>query len=124
MRSTHHLQLIHLLVVLAGNHHNVIDNVFSPDPSLTVENMNRVMAKVEPKEREEVYERVLDYESLIKWIQEQYSTDSERDMAYVNAFINCDPSSSWHKLAKVLYEHHYVAAIEEMRSYLTPRGMS
>ena len=94
-----------------------------PDPTLTVENMNRVMAKVEPKEREEVYVRVLGV-GIVLQIQEQYSTDSEREVAYVDAYINCHPSSSWHELASALYRHHHVAAVEEVRTYLPPRGES
>ena len=96
-----------------------------PDPTLTVENMNHVMAKVEPKERERerVYEGVLDYGARMK-IREQYLTDSEREVAYVDAYVNYQPSSSWHELAKALYQRHHVAAVEEVRTYLPPRGES
>ena len=94
-----------------------------PDPTLTVENMNCVMAKVEPKEREKVYWEVRDYDAMMK-IQEQYSTDSEREVAYVDVYVNCDSRSSWQSLAKVLYRRHHVAAVEEVRSYLPPRGVS
>ena len=93
-----------------------------PDPTLTVENMNRIMSKVD-KEREKVYERVLFYEARMK-IQEQYFTVSEREVAYVDVYVKCHPSSSWQHLAKVLYRHHHVAAVEEVRSYLPPRGES
>ena len=94
-----------------------------PDPTLTSENVDHVMAKVDPKEREEVCERVLGYNTtVIKKIQKQYSTDSEREMAYIDAYINCCPWSSWQHLAKVLYQHHHVAAVEDARSYLPPRG--
>ena len=94
-----------------------------PDPTLTVENMNHVMAKVEPKGREEVYEGVLDYDARKK-IQEQCLTKSEREVTYVDTYVNCDPSSSWQRLAGVLYRCHHVAAVEEVKSYLPPRGES
>ena len=93
------------------------------DPTLTVENMSRVMAKVEPKEREKVYVEVLHFDARMK-IQEQYSTDSEREVAYVDAYVNCDPSLSWYELARVLYHYHHVAAVEDVRPYLPPRGES
>ena len=93
----------------------------SPDPTLTVENMNRIMAKVEPKERMEVYMRVFS-DLIIMNIQKQYWKNSEREMAFVDAYVNCDPTLSWHELAKVLYHLHHVAAVEEVRPYLPPRG--
>ena len=83
--------------------------------------MNRVMTMVEPNAREEVYERVL-YRPVIDKIKRKYSIGSERDVAYVDAFINCDPSSSWQRVAKFLYQHHHLAAVEEVRTYLPPRG--
>ena len=82
--------------------------------------MNRVMAKVESKEREKVYEEDLGANK----IQEQYSTYSEREVAYVDAYVNCYPLSSWRELARVLYQRHHVAAVEEARTYLPPRGES
>ena len=85
--------------------------------------MNRVMAKVEPEEREKVYKEV-HYKPVIEKIQEQYSTGSKREVAYVDAYVNSDPSSSWQELARVLYQHHQVASVEEVRSYLPPRGES
>ena len=113
-----------MAIVIAGitSDYNVI-LCPPPDPTLTVENMNRVMAKVEPKERESVYGEV-NYTSVFYKIQEQYSTDSEREVAYVDVYVNCHPSSSWHDLAKALYQHHHVAAVEEVRLYLPPRGES
>ena len=86
--------------------------------------MNCVVAKVEPKEREKVYEKVLIHRSKLMKIQEQYSTDSEREVAYADVYVNCCPWSSWKDLAKILYYHHHVAAVEEVKSYLPPRGES
>ena len=91
-----------------------------PDPTLTVENVNRVIAKVEPKERMKLYEEG----SVAEKIQAQYSTESEREVAFIDAYVNCEPSSSWHKLAGVLYRLHHVAAVEDVRPYLPPRGES
>ena len=82
--------------------------------------MTRVMAKVEPKEREQVYKGLIS-RSILEKIQEQCS---EREVAYVDAYVNCDPSSSWQQLAGVLYRRHHVAAVEDVKSYLPPRGES
>ena len=56
-------------------------------------------------------------------INEQYPPE-ERESACVDIYVNCNPWSSWEDLAKVLYCHHQVAAVEELRAYLPPRGES
>ena len=93
----------------------------SSDPTLTVENMKRIMAKVEQKAREDACERILDHKSKMK-IQEQYPIDTERVVAYLDVYINCYPWTTWQRLAKVLYQRHQVAAVEEVKAYLPPRG--
>ena len=99
-----------------------MSTIFPPDPTLTVENMNRVMAKVEPMKRRAVYLEILDYN--VPTIQEEYSTVSGRDVANVDAYVNCKPVSSWKELAKVLYRLHHVAAVDDIKEYLPPRGES
>ena len=94
-----------------------------PDPTLTMENMNRVIAKVERKEREKVYRNVINTNARMK-IHQQYSTYSEKEVAYVDAYVNCDPSASWQRLVKFLYNFHHMAAVEGVKSYLPPRGES
>ena len=37
-------------------------------------------------------------------------------------YVNYNPNSSWEHLARSLYRHDQVAAVEEVRPYLTPRG--
>ena len=37
-------------------------------------------------------------------------------------YVNCSPYSSWKNIARSIYRHHQVAAVEEVRSYLPPRG--
>ena len=37
-------------------------------------------------------------------------------------YVNYNPYSSWEMFARSLYRHHQVAAVEEVRSYLPPRG--
>ena len=81
------------------------------------------MEKVESNKRMDVWERVVD-SLVVKKIQEQYSTAAEREDAYIDHFVNIDPDSSWVCVAKELYYHQQVAAVEEVKSYLPPRGES
>ena len=100
----------------------MLSTLFTSDPTLTVENVHLVMEKVEPTVKMQVWESVTEIGGVIMEIKEMYSTDSERETAYVDTYVNCDPWASWENLAKKLYQHQQVAAIEEVRSYLPPRG--
>ena len=111
----------------------MLSTLFPPDPTLTVDNVSHIMEKVEPKERlrvlEEmtghiVLERIIIRSDILNVFQssEKCSTDLEKEAAAVDIYVNCHPSASWEHLASSLYHHHQVAAVEEVRSYLPPRG--
>ena len=91
---------------------------------MTVDNVSRIMEKVEPKERQRVLKEILSSSTIFDSIQssEKYSTALEVEAAAVDIYINCCPESSWVHLAKTLYRLHQVDAVEEVRSYLPPRG--
>ena len=61
-------------------------------------------------------------DGVVEEVQRKHSTDLERETAYIDIFTNCHPSSSWEEIAKKLYKRQQVAAVEEVRSYLPPRG--
>ena len=100
----------------------MLSTLFPPDPTLTVENVGQVMEKVEPNVKMKVWESIVYYDHIIEEIQEKYSTDSEKETAYVNMYVNCDKDASWEEIAENLYQHHQLAAVDEVRSYLPPRG--
>ena len=93
------------------------------DPTLTVEKVSRIMEKVEPKERQPLLKEMV-VDILFDEIQSsgKYPTASEVEAAAVDIYVKCHPWASWESLAKLLYRHHQVAAVEEVRSYLSPRG--
>ena len=95
----------------------MLPTLFPPDPTLTVDNVSHIMEKVEPKERQRVLEEI-----IIHDIFEKYSTDLEKEAEAVDIYVNCCTWASWEHLAGSLYRHHQVAAVEEVRSYLPPRG--
>ena len=101
----------------------MLSTLFPPDPTLTVDNVSHIMEKVEPKERQQVLEEMI-ASSMFNEIQssEKYSTDLEKEAAAVDIYVNCCLWASWEDLAKTLYRHYQVAAVEEVRSYLAPRG--
>ena len=101
----------------------MLSTLFPPDPTLTVGNVSRVMEKVKPKEREPLLKKMI-VDVMFDDIQSsgKYPTASEVEAAAVDIYVNCDPEASWENLARLLYRCHQVAAVEEVRSYLPPRG--
>ena len=100
----------------------MLSTLFPPDPTLTVDNVSRIMEKVEPKQRQEVLEDAIRDSYVIDGIKRKSHNDLDIETAYVDVYVNCDPYSSWERLAKKLYRHQQVAAVEEVKSYLPPRG--
>ena len=100
----------------------MLSTLFPPDPTLTVDNVSLVMKKVEPKQRQQVLEDVIAVSDAIRGIKRTFYNDLERVTAYVDVYVNCHPSSSWEVLAKKLYHHQQGSAVEEVKSYLPPRG--
>ena len=97
----------------------MLSTLFPPDPTLTVDNVSHIVEKVKGELRPQIWEDLSTaIESIIK--AEKYS--SEREHEYADLYVNCSPYSSWEHLARTLYRHHQVSAVEEVRSYLPPRG--
>ena len=101
----------------------MLSTLFPPDPTLNMDNVSRVMNKVEPEKRDQVWENVLSNSRVYDAINRQYSPE-EQESARVDIYVHSCSWSSWTELAKSLYRHHQVVAVEELRSYLPPRGES
>ena len=98
----------------------MLSTLFPPDPTLTVDNISRVMEKVEPKVKTQVWLGACYHAMEMKKMKEVCRSGKEDECA--DLYVNCNPYSSWELLAGSLYHHHQVAAVEEVRSYLPPRG--
>ena len=97
-----------------------------PDPSLTVETVLGVMEKVTDGRAEGVWRRLLRHgildDDLFEDISSKCSTERELMHTCADIYVNCCPNSSWKNLALALYHFEETAAVEEVRSYLNPRG--
>ena len=76
------------------------------------------MEKVEPNVKVQVW--VDACENEVKEYMEEVCTSGKEDECVV--YVNYNLGYSWEWLAQSLYHHHQVAALEEVRSYLPPRG--
>ena len=102
-----------------------------PDPSLTVDTVLRVMEKVTDGRAKEVWRRLFSGSVMeqmffgintLEDISSKCSTERELMHTCADIFVNCGPDSSWEHLALGLYRFEETAAVEEVRSYLDPRG--
>ena len=87
-----------------------------------MDNVSRVMEKVEPKQRQEVLERMIVNSKVTAAVKSRFSNVSEREAAYVDIYVNCQHSSSWEEIAISLFKYGQVAAVDEVKSYLPPKG--
>ena len=97
----------------------MLSTPFPPDPTLAVDNVSRVMEKVKGELRPRIWE---DLSPAIGKVIQGEGYSSENDPTYADLYANCKSNSSWEHLTGSLYRHHQVAAVEEVRSYLPPRG--
>ena len=88
---------------------------------MTVENLLGVMEKVTDGRAREVWGWLIDGIVLMD-ISSKCSTERELVNTCADIYVNCDPDSSWEKVARQLYREGETAAVEEVRSYLNPRG--
>ena len=72
------------------------------------------MEKIEPKVKVQVWEDA--------GMGEDELCMSGKDDECADLYVNCSPYSSWKRFARSLYRHKQVAAVDEVRSYLPPRG--
>ena len=92
-----------------------------PDPTLTVENVLEVMEKVTDDKVDEVWRELIEY-YMFEDINSKCSTETELMHMCTDIYVNCHADSSWEQVASRLYQAEKTAAVEEVRSYLNPRG--
>ena len=93
----------------------------SPDPTLTVENVTRAMEKVTVGKRRLVWEVVLG-KGAVKEIYSSHSSEEEKLHSCADAYVTCNPDSSWKELLKQLYNCGGMAAAKEANAFLQQRG--
>ena len=86
------------------------------DPTLTVENVREVMAKVG---NWEVVGHWLGFPySKRQEIRQQSSTEREKSLALGGYWVNTVPDASWEKLARALYHNGEETALTVTKQYL------
>ena len=92
-----------------------------PDSTLTVDNLLGVMEKVTDGRAEKILGWLIG-STILEDISSKCSTERELVNTCADIYVNSKPDSSWEKVASRLYREGETAAVEEVRSYLSPRG--
>ena len=98
------------------------------DPTLTVDNLVRVMEKVTSDKRRKVWEKVLEWghddppHSYLDEVYTKYTTDKEKAHALADVYINIRPESSWQHLVEILYDESELATAKEAKLFLQQNG--
>ena len=88
---------------------------------MTVETVLGVTEKVTDASAEKVWRRFF-VSNTWEDIKSKCSTVRELIHTCADIYVNCHPNSSWEDVASRLYRFEETAALEEVRSYLNPRG--
>ena len=101
------------------------------EPSLTVNNLARVIGKVTSDKRK-VWEKVLSYrvypwrkynpESYLDAVNTKYKTEEAKVSVLADVYVNSRPESSWEHLVRDLYESGEMEAAKEAKSFLQQNG--
>ena len=89
-----------------------------PDPTFTVDDVTKVMDKIEG-DKWEVMMRLGMPESLLEEIERRCSTDSEKSRACADYYVHVNPDASWRQLTKALYEKKEFTAARESKSFMS-----
>jgi hypothetical protein len=88
---------------------------------MTVDNVTQVLNKIPGDKREKVMDTLDIPWPLLKEIQRRYSTDTEKNHACADYYVNCHPEAEWEHLTIQLYVRRQFAALKEKKS-LIPAG--
>ena len=88
---------------------------------MTVDGVTQVLNKVQGDKWEEVMGGVDIPWRLLKEIQRRYSTDTEKNHACADYYVNYYPKPEWEELTLKLYIRNEFAAAMESKSFM-PTG--
>ena len=96
---------------------------YSPEPTLTVDNVVGVLENVAVERRKEVWSRG-DIVLLpqLEEIYQKYSTEEQRIHACADIFVNCFPHSSWTVLHQGLYSENEMTAARKAKTFIPQTG--
>ena len=96
-------------------------NSVPPDPTMSVENITQILNKI-PGDKWEVVMGVggldIPWPLLIE-IQRRYSTDTAKNHACADYYVNCHPEAGWKNLTAGLYNNKELSLARESKSFMS-----
>ena len=89
-----------------------------PDPTMTVENVTKVLNKIEG-DKWRVMGGLDIPRPLLEEIKRRYSTDADQIHACADYFVNYHPNASWRFLTSSLHSKVELAAARESKSFMS-----
>ena len=87
---------------------------------MTVNNVTQIMNKIPGSKWKKVMGGSgLIPEPLLKEIQRRYSTDTEKNHACADYYVNCHPDAEWRHLTTRLYDRKEFALARESKSFMS-----
>ena len=95
----------------------------SPDSTMTVDNVTQILNKISGDKWEKVmgaHRGGLEIPMpLLEEIQKRYSTDTEKNHACADYYVNCHPQAEWEYLTARLYVTEEFALARESKSFMS-----
>jgi hypothetical protein len=85
---------------------------------MTVDNVTQILNKIPGDKWKEVMGELDIPEPLREEIQRRYSTDTEKNHACADYYVNCHPQAEWEHLSTGLYWRRQFAALKEKKSLI------
>jgi hypothetical protein len=88
---------------------------------MTVDNVTQILNKIPEDKWEEVMGGVgLNIpRALLEEIQRRYSTDTEKNYACADYYVNCHPDTEWKDLTAGLYHNEEFALARKTKSFMS-----
>ena len=85
---------------------------------MTVDNVTQIFDKMKNKWEGMMNGHIFP-QSLLEEIQRRYSTDTKKNHAYADYYVNCHRDASWEDLTVTLYVEEEFAAARESKTFMS-----
>ena len=97
-----------------------VHNSVPPDPTMTVDGVTQVFNKIKGDKAKVMRLGLLFPSPLVDEIMERsYSTESGKNRAFADVYVNIHPYSSWEDLTSVMYVIEEFASARESKSFMS-----
>ena len=111
---------MYCVTTITLRYYGIIVSISVPlaDPTLTVDDVTKVINKIE-KNKLKVMKWIDVPESLLEEVERRYSTDSEKSHAYAYYYVHIHPDASWEHLTTKLWSEKKLSAAKDSKSFMS-----